>query len=443
MHSAAFISFYNEMNRSILIVDDNLTICLMLKSWLVKKDFKIETATNVNVAKQMMKEQPFDLILSDIKMPDIDGFTFLSWVKKFDSDIIVIMMTGFADIESAVASMKSGAADFIPKPIEPEALFRKIEEAFKTHENRQKRNSFCNEFILPPGEDYSKLLNQLDCFAENNTHLLIIGDRGTGKNSIVRYIHEKGFHLCKPLIILDVDGSFNKSGERPLNAFGEMESLLMEKFREAKGGLLSIRNVDQLDINLQNELLNILTKQNRDDDFTQVIVSTEKKEVELQRILIPKLFHLLDKNCIMLPTLKGKKQVIAAFISYFLRFANFTLDKDIESIDSKLLDQLIDYSWPGNIQELKNIIMKATLLSEGKQLSVKIAPELFGRIDSKKENRSTTVNPIHKLRKENYEKEKILEALELARGNKTMAASILNIDRKTLYNKMKLYNVSV
>src|SRR5690554_3074635 len=138
------------MNRSILIVDDNLTVCLMLKSWLIKKDFRVETATDVNLAKQMIKEQPFDLILSDIKMPEIDGFTFLSWVRKFDSDILVIMMTGYADIESAVASMKSGAADFIPKPIEPEELFRKIDEATKMHENRQKRNRFCNEFILPP-----------------------------------------------------------------------------------------------------------------------------------------------------------------------------------------------------------------------------------------------------------------------------------------------------
>ena len=415
----------------------------MLKSWLIKKDFRVETATDVNLAKQMIKEQPFDLILSDIKMPEIDGFTFLSWVRKFDSDILVIMMTGYADIESAVASMKSGAADFIPKPIEPEELFRKIDEATKMHENRQKRNRFCNEFILPPGEEYSQLLNQLDIFAENKTHLLIIGDRGTGKNSIVKYMHEKGFHLCKPLIILDIEGSFNKNGQRQLNNTEASESLLMKKFSEAKGGVLSLRNVDQLDINLQNELLHILTRQNRDDDYTQVIVSTEKSEIELQKMLIPKLYHLLDKNLLMLPTLKGKREVIDAFISYFLRFANFTLDKDIESIDPKLQQQLIEYSWPGNIQELKNMIMKAALLTDGKQVHVKIAPDLFGRTDAKKEPRSMTVNPIHKLRKENYEKEKILEALELARGNKTMAASILNIDRKTLYNKMKLYNVSI
>lgn len=340
--------------------------------------------------------------------------------------------------------MKSGAADFISKPIEPEQLFKKIEEAFQIQKNSQKRNMFCNEFIMPPGEEYSKLLIQLEIFAENKAHLLIIGDRGTGKNSIVKYLHEKGFHICKPLVIVDVDDAFHKLNSRYLvDSSHNAASLLMKKFREAKGGMLSIRNADQLDINLQDELLKMLTKQNRDDDFTQVILSTEKKVAELQKILIPKLFHLLEKDCVVLPTLKGEKQVIEAFISYFLRFANFTLDKDIESIDSKLQEHLINYTWPGNIQELKNMIMKAALLTDEKQISSRIIPELFGRKDTKKENRSVLVNPLHKLRKENYEKEKILEALELARGNKTMAASILNIDRKTLYNKMKLYNVMI
>jgi len=164
----------------------------------------------------MVKEQPFDLILTDIRMPDADGFTFLSWVRKYDSDILVIMMTGYADIESAVASMKSGAADYISKPIEPEQLFRKIEEAFKTQENRKKRSQFCDEFIIPPGEEYTKVLNQLDHIAEHNSHLLIIGDRGTGKASTVKYIHDKAFHVCNPLVAFDMDDVFNsRKNPRP------------------------------------------------------------------------------------------------------------------------------------------------------------------------------------------------------------------------------------
>ena len=123
------------MNKSVLVIDDNLTICLMLKSWLAKKGFNVEIATNVEQAKQMIKEHPFDLVLSDIRMPESDGFALLSWVKKYDSDMLVIMMTGFADIESAVESMKSGASDYIAKPIEPELLFRKIDEAFAAQEN--------------------------------------------------------------------------------------------------------------------------------------------------------------------------------------------------------------------------------------------------------------------------------------------------------------------
>ncbi len=126
------------MNKNVLIVDDNLTVCLMLKSWLIKRGYQVETAPGASEAKQMVKEQPFDLILTDIRMPDTDGLTFLSWVRKYDSDIIVIMITGYADVESAVLSMKAGAADYIPKPIEPEHLFKKIDEAFQIQEYKNK-----------------------------------------------------------------------------------------------------------------------------------------------------------------------------------------------------------------------------------------------------------------------------------------------------------------
>ena len=136
------------MNKSILVIDDNVTVCLMLKSWLVKRDFSVEVATSVDQAKQLVKEHPFDLILSDIRMPGSDGFALLSWVKKYDSDFLVIMMTGYADIETAVASMKSGAVDYIAKPIDPDLFFKKIDEAFITQENMKKNMPLSNEFVF-------------------------------------------------------------------------------------------------------------------------------------------------------------------------------------------------------------------------------------------------------------------------------------------------------
>ncbi|MEA5127148.1 MAG: response regulator [Proteiniphilum sp.] len=431
----------DTINRNILVIDDNLTVCLMLKSWLIKKGFSVETAASVKEAKQKVKEQPFDLILSDIRMPDADGFSFLSWVKKYDSDILVIMMTGYADIESAVESMKSGAVDYISKPIEPEQLFKKIDEAFTLQERVLKQNRFSDDFIKFPGEEYKQLYQQLDQTAENNQHRLIIGDRGTGKLSVVKYIYEKGTHLLKPFVILDNDKLADTGNPYRTSSNGnDDKSLFMQKFHEAKGGVLYIRQIAYLDIHQQNELLNILTRQKKDDDFTQVIMSTDVSKDELQKRLIPKLYNLVIQDCIILPTLKGKKETIIFLAGHFLQFANATLDKRIETIDPDIQVQLTGYAWPENIQELKNCIIKAALLTEGKTVPGSIAPELFGD-KTKNEIRTQLLTPIQGLRKEYYEKEKIMEALELAKGNKTMAASILNIDRKTLYNKIKLYNV--
>ena len=433
----------NEMKRNFLIVDDNLTVCLMLKSWLVKKGYQAETASDVNSAKQLVRDQPYDLILVDIKMPDIDGLTFLSWVKKFDSEILVIMMTGYADIESAIASMKSGASDYISKPIEPEQLFQKIEEAFQTQLNRQRKDIRCNELIKPPGKQYAELLKYLDNVVETKSHLLILGNRGTGKSSVVRYLHDKGFDLSRPLVVIDIEQiESDRELRRHFTGSADDASLLMERFGEAHGGILHIRNVELLDLNQQNELLSILTRQCRDDDFVQVAISSEKKKEELQRLLIPKLYTLLEKCSVVLPTLKGEKEAINAFAKHFLTSSNYILNKEIEGIEPELMQHFYGYSWNGNIQELKNTILKAVLLTDGNRISATLVPELFGKTEIKKEQNTQPISSVYKLRKENYEKEKIVEALQLAKGNKTMAASILNIDRKTLYNKMKLYNLS-
>ncbi len=428
------------MNKSILVIDDNITVCLMLKSWLVKRGFNVEIATSVDQAKQLVKEHPFDLILSDIRMPGSDGFALLSWVQKYDSDILVIMMTGFADIETAVASMKSGAVDYISKPIDPELLFKKIDEAFITQENMKKNMPLSNEFVKPPGGDYKRLFKILDRVAEENIHGLIIGNRGTGKASAVKYIYEKGKHPLKPLEVYEVD-SLDAPVTLGLNKQDDKEGMI-DAFRLAKGGLLHIKGVDRLDLNGQNVLIDILTKQPKGPGFTQVIMTTEKEKSELQRLLLPKLYSLVEEDAIILPVLKGERQNIAFFALHFLKFANQTLDKKVKTIDQSVQEAFMQYDWPGNIQELKNCIFKSVLLSDGSQVKANLLPSLLGKAGQTDSSSSVSMKTVQALRKESYEKEKIQQALELTKGNKTMAASILNIDRKTLYNKIKLYKVT-
>lgn len=429
--------FEKKTMKKLLVLDDNLTICLMLKSWIVKKGYTAETATSVEEAKQMVKDTPFDLILSDIRMPDSDGFSFLSWVKKYDSDILVIMMTSFSDIETAVESMKSGAIDYISKPIDPDLLFKKIDDAFKKQSTQNENRESFNEFSKPPLKEYDDLIERIEKFAENNQHFLLLGDRGTGKASLVKFVYQRGFNNSQPLVVLDYEQeqNGNVNTQEP-----DKTSKLKKKIEAAKGGLLYIKRVQKLDTIAQDELLSLLTKQKKDENFVQVIVGSEKSVEKLKQSLLPKLYQLLEKEIIQLPSLKGKKEEILFYADHFLKFANAEFDKNINSIAPEVQKQFLDYSWPRNIQELKNLVIKAALLTDSSQIEPDVLPSLFENI----QNGFATQQPetsIKGLRKENYEKEKIIKALELSKGNKTTAASILNIDRKTLYNKIKLYNI--
>ncbi len=428
--------------KRVLILDDNLTVCLMLKSWLVKKDYKVDIATSVDGAIETVKNKPFDLILSDIRMPGADGFSLLSWVKKFDSDILVIMMTGFADVETAVESLKSGAVDYISKPIEPEILFSKIEEAFKSQQNQKDMRKMAGDFFLPPLDKYKMFSELIHEVAVNESHLLIVGDKGTGKMSLAKQIFEKKGNPAKPFIILESTDMVLKN-----KLMSGVEDVLGidELFDMAKGGVLFVKNVESLNSRCQDRLLQRILKQNKDEYFCQCFLSSDNTLKELKKTIMPKLYNLFDK-VIEFPRLCDDKDVILYFTSHFIQFANNETNKNINKIDKKVIDSFLSYSWPGNIQELKNTIFKAVLLSEGTEIRSEVIPYLFQKTLPDIESNNHLVadeagNDVKSLRKENYEKEKIKEALEIAKGNKTVASSILNIDRKTLYNKIKLYKI--
>lgn len=425
--------------KRVLILDDSLTICLMLKSWLVKQNYKVQTATSVAEAKEMVKDEMFDLILSDIRMPEDDGLSFLSWVQRFDSEILVIMMTGYADIETAVESMKAGAIDYVAKPIAPELLIKKIQEAFNKHEAENSSQSIANTFLVPPGNHNRKLAQQIDSIASSNQHALIIGEPGTGKSSVVKYIYENGVRKSNSFAILDC-GEHLERLQNDMHEETECgHSLICSYMSRANNGLLFVRKIHALPPSLQNDLATSINNLKEKGRTTQVIAGTYLNKVELQKVLIPELFRLFENKCIELPPLRGRSEDILFFADFFLQFANLELNKEIEGFHPLVEKQLIEYDWPGNIQELKNTVLKAALLTAQNEMSVELIPLLF---DDKLNKKRAQVSSLDSLKKENWEKQKIIEALKHAEGNKTLAAKMLDIDRKTLYNKIKLYRIN-
>lgn len=430
--------------KKILVLDDNQTICLMLKAWISKEGYAVETANNVSDAKNIVRKNPVDLILSDIRMPDMDGFNFLEWVKRFDSDIVVIMMTSFADVNSALESMKLGTADYISKPIEPAILFEKIDAALKAVAAKHRASVADEALEVPPGTVYASFFREVNKFIDTKSHTLILGERGTGKSALGKYMFIKGYEATAPYIHFDPT---NLQEQSIVSSSAVEITELEEAVKAAQGGILGIHHVDKASKAAQAILLSLITTQVKNNNFVQVVMSSDLSQKELELSLLPKLYATMEDKILCLPRLVDCKDSIAYFAKVFIRFANRELDKNIQEIDDTSISLLQDYEWPGNIQELKNTMVKLVLLANDKEIDSQFVMRVLQQNlqsslwNGKKSKLIDSSLPTTDLRKENFEKEKIQEALTLARGNKTMAASILNVDRKTLYNKIKLYNL--
>ncbi len=411
----------------------------MLKSWLTKHNYIVDNVTSVANAIEMLKMDSYDMVLTDIRMPDDDGFSLLMWVKKYDSDIQVIMMTSFADVESAVESLKMGASDYISKPIDTEVLFQKIDDAFRKKELDKQAKEMYQYFIKPVGMDGSQEIHDTMIeVSRNRAHLLIIGNNGTGKSTAVKFLYIKGAKDKGPFVELDLN--YPKSDIIRQNV--DEKGVFEEYLDKAKGGLLHIRGLKRIDIKFQSSLIRALTSQNVDNDFTQIIISSTESKKYLKDNLMPKLSELLFQSYIELSTLAGKKKAIVSYSEFFLKMANKELNKDISKIDSEVYETLFERKWEENIQELKNLIFKMVLYSESQVISKESVKSILND-DCLGLNTDYRVGSgtLESFKKENFEKKKISEALNIAKGNKTLAATLLNIDRKTLYNKIRIYQI--
>lgn len=438
---------------SILIVEDDITFGMMLKTWLGKKGFDVSTASNIARARKHIESEKTDLVLSDLRLPDHEGIDLLKWMNDRGMNIPLIIMTGYADIQSAVQAMKLGARDYIAKPVNPEELLKKISEALQPDATAASTSgSEADHSFLEGESDAAKqLYNYVGLVAPTNMSVLINGSSGTGKEYVAHRIHRLSKRSDKPFIAVDC-GSIPKelaASEFFGHVKGSFTGALTDKtgaFVAANGGTIFLDEIGNLSYEVQIQLLRALQErkirpvgstQEIAVDIRLISATNENLEQAIEKGTFREdLFHRINEFTLRMPDLKERKEDILLFANFFLDQANKELDKQLTGFDPKASQALMNYHWPGNLRQMKNIVKRATLLAQGSF----ITPfELGSELMEANVHSSSSIA----LRNEETEKEHILQALKQTGNNKSKAAQLLNIDRKTLYNKLKLYNIDL
>jgi two-component system response regulator HydG len=446
------------MSPKILIIDDDTAFCVMLKTFLQKKGFEVENAFNGEQAKDQLKKHSFDIVLTDIRLPDSDGLQILKHIKESALDARVILMTGYTDIKTAVNAMKLGAFDYVGKPINPEEILHIIGLALNNKSEKpsekmppSKKSSdvkLPSQFVKGISNSSAELYEHIGLVAPTNMSVLIIGDSGTGKEYIAHSIHKQSKRADKPYIAVDC-GAIPKelaSSEFFGHVKGSFTGAVNDKtghFEAANSGTLFLDEVGNLSYEVQVQLLRALQERkvkpvgsnNEVSVDIRVVAATNEdlQEAVKRGDFREDLYHRLNEFCIKVPKLAERKQDIMVFANHFLAQANEDLEKEIEGFDQDVIQLFRNYDWPGNLREMKNIIKRSVLLEKSDVIHLDVLPA---------EMREPSGTNNFGYTKDN-EEDAIKKALEKANYNKSKAAKLLDIDRKTLYNKLKLYNLDL
>lgn len=431
----------------------------MLKTWLGKKEFEVSSVSTIARARKHIESQTVDLILSDLRLPDHEGIDLLKWMNEQGKAIPLIIMTGYADIQSAVLAMKLGARDYIAKPVNPGELLKKISEALQDSPSQvsssQATSKVTNEgqhsYLEGESDAAKQLYNYVGLVAPTNMSVLINGSSGTGKEYVAHRIHQLSKRNNKPFIAVDC-GSIPKelaASEFFGHVKGSFTGALTDKtgaFVAANGGTIFLDEIGNLSYEVQIQLLRALQErkirpvgstQEISVDIRLISATNENLEQAIEKGTFREdLYHRINEFTLRMPDLKERKEDILLFANFFLDQANKELDKHLIGFDPKASQALQSYHWPGNLRQMKNIVKRATLLAQGSFITLaELGTELLEAPSFNTTNMA--------LRNEETEKEHILEALRQTGNNKSKAAQLLDIDRKTLYNKLKLYNIDL
>ena len=453
--------------KRVLIIDDEKNMRHMLESLLGKDEYSIESAADGVEGLHLMDQSDFDFILCDIKMPRMDGMTFLRNAKERHPDKTYIMMSAYGTVETALEAMKQGAYDYISKPFKTDEVLltlKKAEERERLKEENLKLKTKINEIeqrysfknIVARSEAMAQVFELVHKVADHKTTVLITGESGTGKELIARAIHSNGPRASKPLVTINCGGIPENLLESEMFGYekGAHSTAFKDKpgrFQEADGGTIFLDEIGELPLSLQVKILRALQEEeitplgdvgSRKIDV-RVIAATSKdlkKETEMGKFR-EDLFYRINVMTIHLPPLRERRGDIPLLIGYFIDLFNKKLKKGIEGLSSEAMSILMGYSWPGNIRELENVMERSILLAHGRWITPAEIPSSI----TSDQTISSSVEPEHTLSikkaSRHLERKLIQKALELTGGNRTKAAKILEISRPILISKIKTYNL--
>lgn len=449
----------------ILIVEDDIAFGTMLQTWLRKKGFEVDKATSVGAAVKLLVDTSVDLVLSDLRLPDHDGLRLLKWMREHNNNAPFIVMTNYAEVQNAVLAMKSGAADYIAKPVQPDILLQKIKDALSatadvkpvqtapasaapTKPARQKaakadKKEASPRYIEGKSEASRQLYSYVELVAPTPMSVLILGASGTGKEYVAHRIHELSPRHDRPFFALDCgaiprDVAASEFFGHKKGAFTGADSDKRGAFEMANGGTLFLDEVGNLSYDVQVQLLRALQERR-----IRPVGGTEEIPIDIRLVCATNenlaeavadggfredLYHRIDEFTIYMPKLSERGTDLFLFADLFVRHANEELNRDVEGFDSTAAEMLVSHPWTGNLRELNNVVKRAVLLARGKLITPAELTMAMPHVQPE---------PSMALHDEDTERSRIVAALRQTNGNKAAAARLLGIDRKTIYNKIE------
>ena len=444
----------------ILVIEDDIAFCKLVEKFLTKNGYEISTAFSAAEAKSIIAAVKFDLILTDFRLPDSDGMILLAKFKAEMPNVPVILMTGYSDVSTAVKAIKNGATDYISKPFNPNEVLIVVANALKNgniltetketpaRSKPQPKAEVESEFVMGLSPASTKLAEYIKLVSPTDISVLIVGESGTGKEVIAQKIHKNSQRNKKAFIAVDC-GTIPKelaASEFFGHVKGSFTGALNDKigyFEAANGGTIFLDEIGNLSYENQVQLLRALQERkikpvgsNKEISVDiRIITATNEdlREAVKNGDFREDLYHRINEFSIASPSLKERKEDLMIFAEFFLEKSNNQLNREVIGFSDEVMHIFQNYTWPGNLRELQNVVKRSTLLTQGDFIERTVLPSELFAVNQEKQEESFSLSQ--------NEKEAIIQALEQTQNNKSEAAKLLKVTRKTLYNKLKFYNL--